>query len=683
MASPAYTTDLTTFNLAENSGTWVEMTGYTVGGTPDITDTDNPIQGSYHVSQTVKSGLNSIACNYGSGVTVPTDGAFFIWTACWVVGLLADIASGGIRVLIGSGVGDFKIFYVGGKDKAPNPYGGYQNIAVDPTLTGSIANSGTPSGTLQYVGVAISATVVGTLKGQPFSVDAIRYGRGEARFTGGDSGGYATFSGFAAINDASSARWGLFMAVAGGYLWKGLMALGATGNTTTYRARSAANVATLTTASAHGLRVGDVVVITGVGGTGYNATAAVTVVGSTTTFSYANTGSSEGTTADTGGTISPQVDFRDSNKLITIDDQRKVGSNFNRIEVRRANSRVDWTSISFISLCSASPGTFEAIDNADLNFYDCSFTDMSTFIFQTNSSVLDCVFRRCKEITAGGAVMTDCIIDSPSVAADSYGLGWNVATDPDGYLDGMEFIKGANAHHAINFGLTSPTTMTLRGMTFSGFNASDSQNDSALYFARTTGDVTVYLVGCSGNIKYKSAGCTVTFISDPVTISVTVQEADGTVIPSARVFLKAANDTGPFPYQESVSISNSGTTATVTHTGHGLATNDKVLIEGASLWQNNGIFSITKTSDNAYTYTLPEAPGSSPTGTITSTFVALHDVTGVGGTVSASRVYPSDQPVIGWARKSSSAPYWKEGPLGGTVDSLTGIPLTAILSPDE
>ena len=687
MSAPAYTTDLITFNLAENSGTWVEMTGYTAGGSPDITDTDNPIQGSYHVSQTVKTGLNSIACNYGSGVTVVTDGAFFIWSALWVTGLMAEIAAGGLRALIGSGVGDFKIYYVGGKSKAPNPYGGYQNIAVDPTLNGDIANYGSPSGVLQYVGIGISVTVVGTLKGQPHSVDAIRYGRGEARMTGGDVGsGYATFSGLATINDASAARWGLFQAVGGGYLWKGLLALGAAGSTTTYRARSASNVATLTTAAVHGLKVGDIVVITGVGGTGYNATAAVTVVGSTTTFSYANTGSSEGTTADVGGTISPQVDFRDSNKSITVDDQRKVGSSFNKIEIRRANSRVDWTGITITSLCTASPGSFEVVDDADVNFDTCIFTDMSTFIFKTASSVLNCTFRRCGLVTAGGGIFTNTLIAESAAVADAYAFKWDESTDPDGKLDNMSFTKGTLAHHAIYFGSSIPTSISLRGISFSGFNASDSQNDSALYFADTAGTaITVYLYSCSGNIKYKSAGCTVGFVQDSVTVTVTTKEADGTIIGSARVLLKCSDGTGPFPFEESVtSIVNASTTATVTHTGHGMLTNDKVLIEGASLWQNNGVFSITRTNDNVYTYTLPEAPGSSPTGTIIATYVVLEGTTDPStGIITMSRVFSDDQPVVGWARKSSSAPYYKEGPLSGGVDFETGGAFTAILSPDE
>jgi hypothetical protein len=72
---------------------------------------------------------------------------------------------------------------------------------------------------------------------------------------------------------------------------------------TTHRARSS-NVATLTTSANHNLSVGDHVVIFGIGGSGYNSVS-VTVVStpSDTTFTYSNTGSNEGTTADTGGDI--------------------------------------------------------------------------------------------------------------------------------------------------------------------------------------------------------------------------------------------------------------------------------------------------------------------------------------------------------------------------------------------
>jgi hypothetical protein len=127
----------------------------------------------------------------------------------------------------------------------------------------------------------------------------------------------------------------------------------------------------------------------------------------------------------------------------------------------------------------------------------------------------------------------------------------------------------------------------------------------------------------------------------------------------------------------------SGTTATVTHTSHGMLTNDKVLIEGASLIQNRGVFTITVTGPNAYTYTMDTAPGSNPTGTILSTWTALYGTTDVNGQISMSRVFSVNQPVTGWARKSTSSPYYKTGPISGTISSSDGLSLTALLLSDE
>jgi len=69
-----------------------------------------------------------------------------------------------------------------------------------------------------------------------------------------------------------------------------------------HRAR-ASNAATIGTASAHGLAVGEGVDVSGMGGTGYNVDAIVDSVPDTTHFTYANTGSDETEAVDTGGTI--------------------------------------------------------------------------------------------------------------------------------------------------------------------------------------------------------------------------------------------------------------------------------------------------------------------------------------------------------------------------------------------
>lgn len=70
----------------------------------------------------------------------------------------------------------------------------------------------------------------------------------------------------------------------------------------TNRARTS-NVATITTSVAHGLAVGDVVEVSGMGGTGYNGTVVVLSAPTGTTFTYANTGTDEGSTADTAATV--------------------------------------------------------------------------------------------------------------------------------------------------------------------------------------------------------------------------------------------------------------------------------------------------------------------------------------------------------------------------------------------
>jgi hypothetical protein len=271
-------------------------------------------------------------------------------------------------------------------------------------------------------------------------------------------------------------------------------------------------------------------------------------------------------------------------------------------------------------------------------------------------------------------------------STDEGAVIWDVATDPDGYLDNLTITKGSTTHHAIEFGDTVPSSLTLRNCTFSGYSANDNQYDSTFYFADTTGTITLNLVGCSGNVKVKTAGCTVNVVEDPVTVKVIVKNSAGTVIENARVMVRAKDGTGPFPYQETVTISNSGTTATVTHTGHGMATNDIVDIKGASHWQNNGIHQITLDGGdptNKYTYTLTSDPGSSPTGTITSTFVALYGLSNALGIVSTSRVYSSNQPVTGWARKSTSTPLYKTGLVDDEVNSSGGLNATAILIADE
>ncbi|MDP3956238.1 MAG: hypothetical protein Q8Q18_03275, partial [bacterium] len=145
-----------------------------------------------------------------------------------------------------------------------------------------------------------------------------------------------------------------------------------------------------------------------------------------------------------------------------------------------------------------------------------------------------------------------------------------------------------------------------------------------------------------------------------------------------------SDNTGPFPFEEAVTIVNAGTPATVTHTDgtHAMATNDQVVISGASEEANNGIFTITVTGTDTYEYTMGSSP-SSPTGTIISTFVAISGETDIDGNISLSRVFPANQNIVGWVRKATAAPFYKTGPITGTVSSASGLPVNIQLILDE
>lgn len=597
MAAPTYTTDLTLINAGEATTNWTEPTGATVGGIA-VAETDFFIQGTGCISKTFNgTGLGGLHFNNGAGVTIPTDGAYMAWTYFGAPNAIDTEANGGMRLTVGSGAGDYKAFYVRGSDTYP--YGGWNCIPVDPTLTAD-ATQGSPTSTRQYFGMVINA-VNAVAKGNPFGIDALRYGRCEARIADGSTAdGYATFNGYAATNDSVSNRWGLIQAVQGGYLMQGLCILG-----------------------------------------------------------YA-----------------AATDFRDSNKVMLIANTKKVSANFNAIEVRNASTRVDMTAITFIALGTVSRGNWITTDNADINLDACSFTDMGTFSFLSASTILNSVFRRTDLITQGGAVFDGCTIDVNRASVAMLVSNLN-------NIDNCAFISDGTGHGIELTSAHAGGSYTLAGTTFTGYAGSDGSTGNEAIYNNSGGAVTINITngGTTPSIR-NGAGASTTVVAGSVTVSVNVKNTAGSNVQSARVLIKAATG-GPFPFETTVTIANSGTTATVTHTGHGLSTNDKVLIKGASHAANNGVFSITNTGTNTYTYTMASAPGSNPTGTIKATFVVLEGLTDANGNISASRVYASDQPISGWARKSSAAPYYKPSAIGGTVNNASGLSVALQLIPDE
>jgi len=609
MTVAAYGTDLQEVSYAESTTNWSEMTGRTSGGAATQEDRAY-IQGSYCVSQSTGAASGrtvGLQFDYLSNISW-TSGFVFsawqYWQAPKAIGVWAD---GGMRFGVGSSAGNVKLWNAQGNNAGRNPYGGWANVAIDPTYAYDEL-VGTPVDGNYRIFCSAPYMLSAVSKGNPHCVDAIRYGRGLLKIEYGETGNYGTFAGMATANDADLARWGLFSLQMGTYLWKGLMSV---------------------------------------------------------------------------GTASNAVTFIDSNRSIVIDDCPRTYLAFNRIEIRHASSIVEWSNISFKALGTLSPGQLEVVDNASVSMDGCLFTDMGVFTFRLASAITNCIFQGCKLVTSGGGHFAGTKILASTVAADASALGWNVATDPDGYLDDMTFSKGTNAHHAIEFGLDSPTAITLNGWTTTGFSASNEQNNSTFYIARTTGLVTINVVGGTGNFSYKSAGADVDIVLDTVTTQVTCLDSTTlTAIEGAAVTLMA-NGAGAFPYNDSVTITRTDSTAYVAHVGHGLVTGNKVKISGANQNEYNRIKTITVTSVDEYTYPVSGTPTTPATGTIVSTAVFIDEETPGSGIVSDSRVFSDSQAVTGYAAKGTTSPLYQRTPLSGTIDSVDGLSITAIMISDE
>jgi hypothetical protein len=211
--------------------------------------------------------------------------------------------------------------------------------------------------------------------------------------------------------------------------------------------------------------------------------------------------------------------FEDSNVTVTF-EARGLRTTVYRI-VLTDNGTGTTTFIMRGSTIVAASGVGAAWDSGtdtdvtDVTLTNCLLSGLTGGIKVGGSQVFtDCSVTGSGAITLTGAAdLRRTTVAETTVAADASALVWNLATDPSGYLDDMEFTKGTTATHAIEFGLSSPTTINLLGQSFSGYNASNGQTDSTLYFARTTGTVTVNLSGVSGTVSYKSAGATISLVN--------------------------------------------------------------------------------------------------------------------------------------------------------------------------
>lgn len=183
------------------------------------------------------------------------------------------------------------------------------------------------------------------------------------------------------------------------------------------------------------------------------------------------------------GTAATAVDFRDSNKNITIQNTEFVTSGFNSFEVRNASSIVEWIGINIQSLSTVSRGNFLVTNNANVDLISCSFTDLGTFTFLSNTTVDDCTFRRCSTLTHGNCTFTNNIITN-SIATSAV-----VTTNPAN-IQNCQFISSGTGH---GLEITTPGTYTFIGNTFTNYGSTGTTN--AAVYNNSGGSVTLNITG--------------------------------------------------------------------------------------------------------------------------------------------------------------------------------------------
>jgi len=274
-------------------------------------------------------------------------------------------------------------------------------------------------------------------------------------------------------------------------------------------------------------------------------------------------------------------------------------------------------------------------------------------------------------------------VEGNAITSSAGGSGYIVSLI-DGGTTGTLVIRNVHGTFANTNTLTSSgTTATISGTPDTILESKQAPfgvfSGGKLFGAR---GVWLENVATADSINYQlidSLGVTQT---PPISVAVTVKDANTfVVIESARVLLEAAAG-GDLPAGESITITRSGATASVAHTAHGMTTGMSVIIRGANQDEYNGIFTIANVSTDAYDYTVSGSPATPATGTITATCAILSGVTNGSGVLSSSFNYTNNQPITGKVRRATTGAKYKTGVITGTITS-SGLDTTVLLIVDE
>lgn len=171
--------------------------------------------------------------------------------------------------------------------------------------------------------------------------------------------------------------------------------------------------------------------------------------------------------------------FNDSNFIIIFPDQATVASTFMGISVdlQNASTDIDWKDGVIKSAGTVKGDLIVTGTSGAFDVNTCTLSNLRVIDLTSAATVIGSTISDCGLITANsGAIKSSLIIGTTDPVK---ALIWNTAVDTDGKLDDTEF-QFKTAGHAIELGSNTPSTITLSGVKFTGYDG-DGTTNSAIF----------------------------------------------------------------------------------------------------------------------------------------------------------------------------------------------------------
>lgn len=575
------------------------------------------------------------------------------------------VASGGMKLVVSSSTETgtstptvYSEWYLGGNDYYPVGPNGWYFFCVDTRKTPSnTVGGGASLSTTRRIGVGIANLgALGTIKGEPFYLDAMWYGRPLYTLTG-DGVLTADWDDFITESETTVAD-GLIQDIGGAYHLRCGIQFGTDAQTSTTTFADASGKSMIFkrvlyhtgTVYADALTYSDIYKIEGYGAASFNTSVTFgSVVGSGDARQGVLGGSikSEDSTNITWS-LNFQTDIAhlSAAKFYGIEFQGAKGGLLFDGKTTAADSSV--ISVNFIN--SGAVGLGDSNDGVEL--LNAAIIDP---LGDTNNYGLH--FDQTPAVGVLTHRVKNISLITSGTPSTQYMLQFDHAGDYELTLNNVQvfgsFTSGT-LWHGINSGSNADVTINAQG--------------------------TTNLIGAEFS---NTAGGTMTVVSNPVTTTVTCRNINTDVAIEGAAVTVRAGAVGPLPFEDSVTIAQTGGTATVTHSAHGFSVGQQVEIEGADQNNYNRIKTILTTpTANSYTFAVDSGTVSPATGTITATAIVINGLTNASGVISDTRAIATDQDISGYSAKGTGLDLYKRTPISTTIDSANGVSQTVLMQPD-